>query len=72
MLSNEVGDAQTKKTVPTVAKTNALAAGVGAAQQNEYETNAGPKLLMTARDGDASKVHTPVALHPPLRRKLGP
>ena len=54
--------------MPTVAKTNALAAGVGAAQQNEYDTNAGPKLLMAARDGDASKVHTPVALHPPSER----
>jgi hypothetical protein len=53
LLTNQVGAAQTKKTVPTVAKTKALAAGVCAAQQNEYDTNAGPKLMMAARSGDA-------------------
>ena len=36
----------------------ALAAGVGAAQQNEYDNNTGPRLLMVARDGDASRVQT--------------
>jgi ankyrin repeat protein len=64
----QVGAAQTKTTVPTVSKAKALAAGVCAAQhvaagvcaaqQNEYDTNAGPKLLMAARSGDASWVQT--------------
>ena len=44
--------------MPIVAKTKSRAAGVGAAQQNEYDTTAGPKLLMAARDGDASRVQT--------------
>ena len=69
LLTNEGGAAQTKKTVPTVATTKALAAGVCAAQQNEYDnatgcwitaddTNVGPKLLMAARSGDTSWVQT--------------
>ena len=58
LLTNQVGAAQTKTTVPTVANTKTRAAGVGAAQQNEYDTTAGPKLLMAARDGDASRVQT--------------
>ena len=74
LLTHQVGAAQTKKTVPTVAKTKALAAGVCAAQQNEYDnatgcwitaddTNAGPKLLMAARTPlftAASKGHTAI------------
>jgi hypothetical protein len=35
-----------------------LPAGVGAAQQNEYDTNAGPRLLMTSGDVDDSRVQT--------------
>ena len=69
LLTHQVGAAQTKKTVPTVSKTKAFAAGVCAAQQNKYDnatgcwinaddTNAGPKLLIAARDGDASRVQT--------------
>ena len=58
LLTNQVGAAQTKATVPTAAKTKALDAGVGAAQQNEYDTNAGPRLLMAALAGDASRVQT--------------
>ena len=58
LLTNQVGAAQKKTTVPIVANTKARAAGVGAAQQNEYDTTAGPKLLMAARDGDASRVQT--------------
>jgi ankyrin repeat protein len=44
--------------VPIIANTKARAAGVGVAQQNEYDTTAGPKLLMATRDGDASRVQT--------------
>ena len=55
--------------MPTVSKTKASAAGVCAAQQNYYDnatvcwinaddTNTGPKLLIAARDGDASRVQT--------------
>jgi hypothetical protein len=58
LLTNPVGAAQTKKTVPTVAKTKALAAGVCAAQQNEYDTNAGPNLMIASRSGDALWVQT--------------
>ena len=69
LQTNEGGAAQTKKTVPTVATPKDLAAGVCAVQQNEYDnvtgywintddTNAGPKLLIAAPDGDASRVQT--------------
>jgi hypothetical protein len=56
LLTNQVGAAQTKTTVSTVGKTKVLAASVCADQQNEYDTNAGRKLLMTVRSGDASWV----------------
>jgi hypothetical protein len=58
LLTNPVGAAQTKKTVPTVAKTNSLPAGVCVAQQNEYDTNTGPKLMIATRSGDAVWVQT--------------
>ena len=69
LLTHQVGAAQTKKTVPTVSKTKTFSAGVCVAQQNEYDnatgcwintddTNAGPKMSTTARDGDASRVQT--------------
>ncbi len=58
LSTHQVGAVQTKKTVPTVVKTKALAAGVGTAQQNEDGANGGPRLLMTASDGDASRVQT--------------
>ena len=41
LLTHQVGVVQTKKTVPTVSKTKAFAAGVCAAQQNEYDNATG-------------------------------
>ena len=51
------------RAVPTVAKTKAFAARVCVDQQNEYDTNSGPKLLMAARDGDASRLPLAMAMH---------
>jgi ankyrin repeat protein len=58
LLTTQVGDVQTKTTMPTVTNTKTLPPGFGVDQQNEYDTNAGPRLLMAARDGDTSSVQT--------------